>query len=185
MKNYPKLSLLIIFTLLAYIAYMVGVLEWIFGGLGEFGYISLLFAGLLFSFGFTTPFAIAYFLEVAPEVNILFAALIAAFGASVSDMGIFRLSRFSFSDEFSQMRMTLWFQKIYALLHHERISEKLRRIFFLFSAGLIIASPLPDEIGVTLLSGMTNMKERSMGILCFSLNFLGIFFILLGALALA
>ncbi len=43
----------------------------------------------------------------------------------------------------------------------------------------MIASPLPDEIGVALLSGTTKLSDRAFGIFCVTMNTLGILVILL------
>jgi uncharacterized membrane protein YdjX (TVP38/TMEM64 family) len=53
------------------------------------------------------------------------------------------------------------------------------REYILWSfAGLLIASPLPDEIGVTLVSGLTEIRLRTFAALCFVLNTIGILIIL-------
>ena len=51
-------------------------------------------------------------------------------------------------------------------------------------AAVVIASPLPDEIGVALLSTTTRLSQRAFVILCFAVNTLGILAILLLASAL-
>src|SRR3989344_289257 len=70
--------------------------------LGELSYLGIFIAGLFFSFGFTTPFAIGFFLTVGAE-NIFIAALIGGCGALISDILIFKLIRFSFMDEFKRL----------------------------------------------------------------------------------
>jgi len=46
-------------------------------------------------------------------------------------------------------------------------------------AGFVIASPLPDEIGVSLLAGTTKISTRTFAILSYFLNTAGIFIVLL------
>lgn len=45
-------------------------------------------------------------------------------------------------------------------------------------AGFIIASPLPDEIGVTLLAGVTKIETRVVAVVALTLNTVGIFAVL-------
>ena len=49
------------------------------------------------------------------------------------------------------------------------------RIYLLYAfAGLIIASPLPDEVGVMMLSGLTSINTKTMILISFLFNSLGI-----------
>jgi uncharacterized membrane protein YdjX (TVP38/TMEM64 family) len=45
-------------------------------------------------------------------------------------------------------------------------------------AGFFIASPLPDEIGVSLLAGFTRIEEKKFALVSFALNTLGIIVLL-------
>ncbi len=180
MHKYPKLLLLVCSFVLAYFLYHVGALDWLGQHLNGHGYVSVFLGGLLFSFGFTTAFGIAIFIEMAPHVNPVYAALIGGLGALLSDLCIFNLLRFAtFHDEvhrLKSMRLFLWLR---SMLHHESVSERMRKYLLWSFAGLVIASPLPDEFGVTLLSSVTELKERQFAVICFAFNMLGIFIILL------
>ena len=44
--------------------------------------------------------------------------------------------------------------------------------------GILIASPLPDEIGVIMLAGLTKINFKILAIISFILNTLGILIIL-------
>lgn len=181
MHKYPRLCLLLLSFVVAYSLYHTGSLDWL-DQLNGYGYISVFIAGLLFSFGFTTPFAIAILIELSPFVHPLVACLIAGTGALLSDFFIFDLIRFSvFHDEIIRLRSSYLMRKLHSLLHHERITERMQRMLLWSFAGIIIASPLPDELGVTLVSGISQMRPRQFAAVCFSFNAIGILLILLGS----
>ncbi|MBI3332403.1 hypothetical protein HYZ99_05630, partial [Candidatus Peregrinibacteria bacterium] len=135
--------------------------------------------GLLFSFGFTTPFAIGFFAEVGPEINPFLAAPLAGLGAYLADLMILQIVRNSFfEDEILHFRTTRIFRFFYNLLHHRTLTDKIRAYILWSFAGIIIASPLPDEIGVSLIGGVTDIEERKFSIISFICNTAGIFIIL-------
>ncbi len=177
--QYPKLLLLCCTFILAYVLYQIGLFNALPVYLHGHGYISMFLGGALFSFGFTTPFAIAIFIAMADEVHPGLGALVAGIGAVLSDMCIFEWIRFSFADELHKLRTTAVFRWVGEKLHHESVPERIREYILWTFAGIIIASPLPDEIGVTLLGGMSEIKERTFAFTCFFFNTIGIFLILI------
>lgn len=180
MLKYPKLLLLIACFVAAYLLFEQEFFDEFATSLNRHGYQSAFFGGLLFSFGFTAPFGIAIFAAIAKEVDPLLAAPIAGVGAFLSDFVIFSLIRFSvFHDEVHRLktsRIIMWLRNIF---FHERYSERFRRTLLWSFAGLIIASPLPDEFGVMLVSSISSVRTREFSVLCFLLNTVGIFLILL------
>lgn len=176
--SYPRLLALGICMGAAYVLYQIGMFEWLDGRVHGFGYPGVFAAGLLFSYGFTTPFAIAAFVAMAHEVHPLIAAPLAGVGALLSDLVIFELLRISFfGSEIDRLRQTSIVTRIHALLHHESTPERVRRWILWGMAAIIIASPLPDEIGVALLSSTTKLSERAFTIICVTMNTVGIYII--------
>lgn len=58
--GYPKLFLLVVFSVLAYFIFSNdGVMNYV-SSLGDLGYLGIFIAGICFSFGFSTPFAIGF-----------------------------------------------------------------------------------------------------------------------------
>lgn len=177
--QYPKLLLLLGSCILAYILYHAGFFNIVGHTFNGHGYVSIFLGGLLFSFGFTSPFAVGIFVQMAPEVSPLIAAPIAGAGAFLMDFLIFEVIRFSFfHDELHRLSGTRFFSWLASLLHHERLPSGLRKYILWSFVGLVIASPLPDEIGITLISSITRIDPREFGILCFLLNTLGVLLIL-------
>lgn len=178
--KYPRLILLLAMMVLSYLLFQLNIFKEIAETLNTHGYFSILLAGLLFSYGFTTPLAIGFFVTLAPEVNPFLAAPLAALGALTADLIIFEWIRSDFQDEFNRLSMTRIFRGL-AVLFHRHIKETLKPYFLWTCAGLIIASPLPDEFGVSLISGFTRINERKFMILSYLFNMTGIFVILLMA----
>lgn len=180
MRNYPRLCLLMFCFLFAYALYYAGMFHWIHGVVNGYGYVTVFIGGLLFSFGFTTPFGVAVFVEMAGDVNPFLAAPIAGFGAFLTDLLLFDFIRISaFHSEMQRLRASRFFQFFHTLLHHESVSEKMRQYLLWSFAGFILASPLPDEFGVSLVSGVLQVKPRIFSMMCFLCNTVGIFLILI------
>ncbi len=129
-------------------------------------------AGMFFTSVFTTAPAIATLGEIAHANSIFLTALFGGIGAVVGDLIIFRFVR----DKLSEHLMEL--------IKHEGAGKRVRALFRLRSfrwltalvGGLIIASPLPDELGISLL-GCEKMKTSRFIPLSFAFNTLGIFLI--------
>lgn len=176
--SYPRLLIYACAIAVAYGLYSIGAFDWITDHLDGFGYPSIFLVGTLYSLGFTSPFAAAYFISIAPNVHPVPAALLAAAGSTLADMTIFHFVKASFDGELQRLRNTRFFKFVHGILHHESIPEKLRWMWKWVAASIFIASPLPDEIGITIIAGVTDIEGRHMTVLSFTLNFIGILVIL-------
>lgn len=144
--------------------------------LGELSYLGSFIAGIFFAFGFTAPFSAAFFLEAIPK-NIFIAAVFGGLGALISDLIIFRFIRVSFRDEFEGVRKEWAVRRLNGFAGKILGKKLLSYLSFAF-AFILIASPLPDEAGVVLLAGLTDLKARDLAIIGFVCNTLGILFLL-------
>lgn len=172
--KYPKFFLLALTFVLAYILFMERNVPFIEDSILNIGYIGTFLAGILFTYGFTSAPAAALFLILAKSQNILVASLIGGFGALCGDLIIFHFIRTSFKDEinkFGKERFVKW-------MNH-KFPEKIKHYLLVILAGAIIASPLPDEIGVTMLSIYNKISIKWFMLLSYVLNTIGIFIILL------
>ena len=175
--RYPKITLLILFSILSYFLFSNSNVQGFVSQLEGFRYLGIFIAGLLFSFGFTTPFAIGFFIVANPG-NIYLAALIGGLGALISDLLIFKIIRFSFMKEFKRLEKTDAMKKIKLILSHRFLSKI--KVYLLYAfAGIVIASPLPDELGVTMLAGLSKIKTGKLAIISFIMNTIGILVLLL------
>ncbi len=137
-------------------------------------FVSLV-AGLFFTSLLTTAPAIAVLGELSLEGNIFFIALAGALGAMVGDYLMFMFVRDRVSRDASYL---LRGPRVRRALHIFK-SRHFRRVLPVVGA-LIIASPLPDELGLALL-GVSQMSTVRFFIIAYSMNFLGIMFVGLAA----
>jgi len=90
---------------------------------------------------------------------------------------IFSFIRVSFEDEFNKLRKTKLIRSIGKVIE-KSLGKKLKAYLMYIFAGFIIASPLPDEIGVIMLAGLTRINARILAVLSFILNTIGILVLL-------
>jgi len=153
-----------------------GVLVHVIDSVESRGLLGSFIAGMFFTSVFTTAPAIATLGETARLNPVIPVAACAALGAVIGDLIIFKFIRDRFSEH------------VVLLLNHRTIWKRLRallklRLFrwlSLFVGGVIIASPLPDEIGISFL-GFSKMKTIWFIPLSFFFNFIGI--LLIGLIA--
>ena len=175
--HYPKLALLAVMIIFAYVIFSNNFVQQYFSQIGQLSYLGIFLAGLLFSFGFTTPYAIGLFLVINP-VSLPLAALIGGFGAFLSDYLIFKTIKMSFMDEFHELEKT-WPIAATERTLKKRLPTKAKTFLLYVTAGFIFASPLPDELGVTLLAGLSTIKIEKFAILSLISNTIGIAILLL------
>jgi len=121
-------------------------------------------AGIFFTSIFTTAPAIVTLGELAQANSIWLVALFGAIGATIGDLIIFRFVKDRFSKHLLQKR-----------LRHLLNLKYFKWLTFLIG-GLIIASPIPDEVGVMIL-GFSNMRQSLFIPFSFVSNFIGILLI--------
>lgn len=182
LRHYPKLLLMLGTFVIAYVLYALDLLHWLHNAHGGSIMMAALLGGMLFTFGFTTAFGIGIFVEIAPDIHLIIGALIGGIGALVADMIIFEAMQIEFfSEEIHRLKSTRLIAWMRSTLHHERFPERFRRILLLGFAGIIIASPLPDEFGVTLVSSMTSISTKAFIFISWLCNTIGILIILSSA----
>lgn len=175
--KYPKLLLLIAFIVLSYFIFSDSNVQSFILSLGNLGYLGIFIAGMFFTFGFTTPFAIGFFVISNPD-NIFLAALIGGLGALIFDLIIFKFVRFSLMDEFKRLEKTKPIKEV-SFLIESNLSHKIRIYLLYAMAGVIIASPLPDELGILMLGGLTKIKISHLALISFLMNTIGVLILLL------
>ncbi|PIT88777.1 MAG: hypothetical protein COU29_00135 [Candidatus Magasanikbacteria bacterium CG10_big_fil_rev_8_21_14_0_10_36_32] len=173
--KYPKFFLLIIVFIITYFIFMEGsVTAAVQEPLLYLGYFGALLAGILYVYGFTAAPAVAILLILSARYNIWLIGFIAGVGAAIGDSLIFRFVRRSFADEIAK----LFEEKIMILLRN-KTPYLIKKYLTSVLAVIIIASPLPDEIGVSLLAASQSISTKLFTILSYTLNTAGIFIILL------
>lgn len=136
------------------------------------GWFGSFVAGLFFTSAFTTAPAIVALGGIAQQGSVFFTALFGALGAVIGDMVMYRF----FSDDLSvHINELLGYQKGYRRVRH-LFRLKSMRWFTFMVGGLIIASPLPDELGVGILS-LARFRIHYFVPISFTFNFIGIYVI--------
>ncbi len=185
-RDFPRLSLVLISVFLAIILFEEGAFVWIESHVSRGGHVFLFcLAGFLSSISITAPFGIALIIASAQSMHPVPAAILTGTGAVLADLALFELVRFSLHEELTRLFRAQIFMKIHDLFHHPSFEEKVREYLVWSFAGLLIASPFPDEFGIFLLGSASRMKTKTFAALCFVLNTIGYFIILSAARAIA
>lgn len=135
-------------------------------------------AGLFFTSMFTTAPATVVLGELSLQSGIPLVALVGATGAVVSDSLLYLFVRERIAVDARMLATGPRLKLVVRALKHSRLRFVLPVI-----GALIIASPLPDELGMLLL-GVSSVKSRSFLLISFGMNALGIVAIGLAARAL-
>ena len=174
--KHPKILILIGTIIFAYIIFKGRNFGPFHDFLTEIGYLGYLIAGGFYAYGFTAAPSTAVLLAIAKQQNLFFGALIAGIGALIGDLIIFFLIKYPLNKEIKEIKR----EKIVKFLEKEedRIFGKYKRYALAAFAGILIATPLPTEIGITLLSTIRRMSLKKFMIIAYILHTLGIFIIL-------
>ena len=138
--------------------------------MGNWGYAGAFFGGMLFVSTFSVTTGVVILLTLVKTLMPWEIALLAGMGAMVGDMLIFKFVRDGVWKEVSGI-----YDQVDSR-HH--LIKLLHTRYFLWMlpvlGALIIVSPLPDELGVSLM-GISKMKMQKFLPLSFVLNSIGIF----------
>ena len=173
--KYKKLTILLLAIIAAYLLFSkINISAIIPSGQAQF--ISLFVAGILLAFGFLAPFAAGFFITLNPE-SIITAALIAGIGTVIADLFIFRFIRISFMSEFDKLKKSPVIKDLNNAINISFL-HRIKLYIYYSIIGIIIASPLPDEIGISMLAGLTKIKTPALAIISYILHFIGILILL-------
>jgi membrane protein YqaA with SNARE-associated domain len=146
-----------------------GTLHDMLASFGDAWILGSFIAGIFFTSIFTAAPAIAVILLIAQDANMWLVALVASLGSLVGDFIMFRFARDRFAHYLKELiRYEMKTHRLSSIMR----MRPLRWVILLIGA-LIIASPLPDELGVALL-GFARLSSSMFAPLAFVANFLGI-----------
>ncbi|MBI2430502.1 MAG: hypothetical protein HYV39_00575 [Candidatus Levybacteria bacterium] len=141
--------------------------------LGNLSYIGAFIAGILFVSTFTVATAAVVLLVLAEQLSAIEIGILAGLGAVLGDFTIFRFIKDNLMQE-----ITLIYDRIDGNHHFTKVLHSKYFSWTLPVIGaVIIASPLPDEVGVSLM-GIAKMKTYKFLLLSFILNATGIFLVI-------
>ncbi len=139
--------------------------------IGSLGYIGAFITGIFFVSTFTVAPAAIVLFHLADTLHPVEVALLAGLGAMVGDYVIFRFMKDKVFDELMPIIRKMHTPKIKLLFKSPYFAWVLPLV-----GAFIIASPLPDEAGVTML-GLSKIKKWQFFLLAFALNSVGIFLV--------
>jgi len=174
--KYPKLAGFITAIIFAYIIFSNPSVSGFISSLNSAGYFGAFIAGIFYTFGFTSPFSAGFFIDLNPS-SILLAGILGGIGALISDMFIFYIVKGFFKKEFillGKEKPMKWAGKLLEKLLGKRLGSYTDYLL----AAILIASPLPDEAGITLLAGLTKIKASAMAAISIIFNTIGIIILL-------
>lgn len=163
------LMIIIMSIFLAVVLLQTNVLADFLARAKDYGLLGSFIAGLFFTSIFTTAPSVVALGELSQMQSVIQVAFVGAAGAMLGDLLIFQFIR----DKLSEHLMDLMKDEIAGVKRKFRHHVKFFRWFTFFIGGLIIASPLPDELGVGLL-GLSRMNVVWFAPLSFLFNFIGI-----------
>jgi len=170
--KYKNLTFLFLSILVAFFLSQYEPFHTLLLNLGNFGYVGAFIAGILFVSTFTVSTGAIILLVLVEQLSPIEIGIIAGFGAVIGDFFIFRFIKDNLA------------QEINSIYEHLDGNHHIKRIFHTkyFSwtlpviGAIIIATPFPDEIGVSLM-GISKMKAYKFLLVSFILNAVGIFLI--------
>ncbi len=147
------------------------LVDYVNGRIGDLFVMSAFVAGLFFTSLFTTAPAVVVLGALSQDHSPFLVAFIGAAGALCGDAIIFRFFKDRLSSDFEFLLNQVSSQR----LRHLTQMRAFRWLLPLLGA-LVIASPLPDELGLFIL-GISRMPNRLFVPLSYTFNFLGILLI--------
>ncbi len=174
--HYKNLTYLLISLLMAFFLFKSPGFRSFLFHLGRLGYLGVFLAGFFYTSTFTISFATVLLLLLAryfPPAQLI---LVAGTGAVLGDFLIFQLIRSKgIVEEINHFFKHFGGDKIHHLIHSKFFSWTLPVV-----GAIIIASPLPDELGISLM-GISKMKNNQFIGVSFLLNYAGILIIVLSS----
>lgn len=148
-----------------------GTLKSVLVSTQEMKFIGSFMAGMFFVSIFSAAPATVVLAEIAQSNSIFWVAFFGGLGALVGDLIIFRFIEDRLADDFLQLIKKTRSERLISIF-----KLKLFKWLVPFIGALVVASPLPDEIGLAMM-GLSKMRTSLFIPLSFFLNSLGILMI--------
>lgn len=173
--RYKNTALLILSLIGFYYLLQLPVTDQAIRQIGNLGYLGAFLAGIFFVSTFTVAPAALVLYRLAENLHPVEVALLAGLGAMVGDYIIFRFMKDRVFEELAPL---------FRQLHTPRVRTLFKSPYFGWLLPLIgaviIASPMPDEVGVSML-GLSKIRPWQFFVVTFTLNVCGIFLVVTAA----
>ena len=165
------LSIIVLSIIIAVVLAKTGILKDLLTSTQEWKILGSLLAGFFFVSVFTVAPAAVVLVEIAQSNSILAVAFFGGIGALIGDLLIFRFIKDSLTEDISYLMKGVKQGRFIKILQ-----LKFFKWLIPFIGALVVASPLPDEIGLAMM-GFSKMKASLFILISFLLNFFGILII--------
>lgn len=142
---------------------------------GNLGYVGAFITGIFFVSTFTVAPAVLVMFKLADLLHPAEVALLAGLGAMAGDFIIFRFVKDKVFDELAPI-----FKKLHTAKTRRLFKTPYFAWFMPVIGAFLIASPFPDELGVSML-GLSKIRPWQFFVVTFVLNALGIFIVVTAA----
>lgn len=174
--RYENTALLVLSLILVFYLAQTPLLNNVIETAGKLSYFGAFVVGIFFVSTFTVAPALVVLYHLAEtSLNPIEVAVLAGLGAMIGDYVIFRFVKDKVFEELKPVFDKLQPPSVKILFH----SPYFAWLGPLFGA-ILIASPLPDEVGVSML-GLTKLKQWQFFLITFVLNAAGILLTVLAA----
>ena len=151
--KYRNIILFVVGFIVAILLFRIQGFKLFVQSIGNLGYLGAFIAGLLFVSTFTVAMSSIILVTLSQSLPIPLVILVAGMGAVIGDLLIFRFIKDNVADEITPIYNEL--------VNRSHIKKILHTKYFSWTlpvmGTLIIASPLPDELGVSLL-GLSQIR---------------------------
>ena len=169
--RYKNTFFLVLSLIAFYYLAKTTLLHEVINTIGGLGYLGAFLTGIFFVSTFTVAPAAVVLFHLADKLHPVEVSLLAGLGAMIGDYVIFRFMKDKIFEEMAPI-----FQK----LHKNYFRTIFKSPYFSWLlpviGAAIIASPIPDEAGVSML-GLSKIRPWQFFIVTFTLNTIGIFLI--------
>jgi hypothetical protein len=155
-------------VLAAFIMVRVGVVDRLLNASQELYLVGAFISGIFFTSVITISPASVALGEISQHLPVLLVASAAALGAVVGDLFLFLLIKDTLVQDVSTLLSSSQRQKLKHIF-----SKGMFKSLTPFVGALIIASPLPDELGLAML-GLSKMRYAIFIPISFCMNFVGV-----------
>jgi hypothetical protein len=145
-----------------------GALKFFLFSTKKISFLGSFIAGMFFVSIFSAAPATAVLAEIAQSNSVFWVAFFGGLGALVGDLVIFRFVKDKLAEDFYYLIKATKAERLVSVF-----KLKLFRWLIPFLGALVVASPLPDELGLAMM-GLSKIKTSLFIPLSFLLNFLGI-----------
>lgn len=167
-KRFPRLTTILLSYLAAFLVFAFLGPEFFNNLVGPLGVFGIFIAGMLYTYSFTTSIGAILLIPFALHYPAGFVSVVGGIGSLFGDLTIFSIIRNDLHKEVTHIASSRFMRRLGATpLFRDRW---FRDVF----GALIIASPLPDEFGIAIMSS-AKIDTTSFALLSFIADMIGIY----------